>query len=119
MLFTMVITILGLYVGNKIVKKILTNDKIMRYIEEALEFIKNPSMQDIAKVSPLFLVRKERVSLSRINEINDLIENGDYDKALSLCDYLLSILQRQPKTEASGEFFKYLSDIKSDLLKQI
>jgi len=119
MLFTMVITILGLYVGNKIAKKVLTNDKIMRYIEEVQEFIKKPSMKDIAKVSPLFLVRKERVSLSRINEINNLIGQGAFEKALSLCDYLLSVIERQPKREASGELFKMLTDIKSDLLKRI
>ena len=119
MLFTMIITVLGLYVGNKIVKKVITNDKIMRYYEEILDFIKKPAMKDITKLSPMFLIRKERVSLSRINEIMNLLSQGEYDKALSLCDYLLSTIQNQPRNEASGEFFKVLSDIKLDLLKRI
>ena len=72
MLFTITITLLGLYIGNIIAKRVLVNDKIMRYIEDVQNYIRKPSIKEIRKVNPLFLFKKEWVSLSRINEINEL-----------------------------------------------
>ncbi len=118
-IFSLILTLGSMIVMNKVAKKLIVNEKYIQMLENIQNYIKKPTKENLSKVQIKRLFKKELPIVSRINEINTLINEKRYSSALVLCDEILKKDVKLKRNRMSDELFTLLNDIKKDLLDKI
>ena len=117
-IISLLIMLAAMVIFNKYSKKLLTNEPLMRYLQDLSSFMRYPDYKHRKKIHPIRLFTLERYFQFKIAEINSLILRGRHQEALGVCDVLLNT-KFPIARKKSGRILDVLRDVRYELIEKL